>query len=136
MKRTPLINRHLSALVAKLGHMDEVVVADAGLPTPQGVQVIDLSITPNLPTLFQVLQTLKSETVIEGMVHATDCNTDLAGKIEEARYDWQNAQGQPIALQSIAHSMFKSRTKTARAIIRTGDCTPYANVILISGVAF
>lgn len=136
MKRTPLLNRHLSALVAKLGHLDEVVVADAGLPTPPGVPVIDLSLGPNLPTLFQVVQALSTEIVIEGMVHATECDSNLAGKIEEARADWQAAQGKPIVMHALSHAAFKGRTETARAIIRTGDFTPYSNVILISGVPF
>ena len=42
MKRTGILNRHLSAATASLGHTDEVVIADAGLPIPDGPTVVDL----------------------------------------------------------------------------------------------
>ena len=51
MKRTALLNRHLSALVAELGHLDEITVADAGLPVPDGVRVIDLAVVAGLRDL-------------------------------------------------------------------------------------
>ncbi len=59
MKRTALLNRHLSALVAELGHLDEITVADAGLPVPDGVRVIDLAVVAGLPTLFQLISALR-----------------------------------------------------------------------------
>lgn len=34
------------------------------------------------------------------------------------------------------HEHFKQATKTAKAVIRTGETTPFANVILHSGVIF
>ncbi|PIW12307.1 MAG: D-ribose pyranase, partial [Candidatus Infernicultor aquiphilus] len=36
----------------------------------------------------------------------------------------------------ISHEELKELSKQARAIIRTGECSPYANIILISGVIF
>lgn len=136
MKRSPLLNRHVSALVAQLGHLDEVVVADAGLPTPQGVPVIDLSVCPGLPTLTQVLEVLQSELVIEQAIHATESSEDVVGGIRQVLDQWEGAQCKPIAVQSLDHQAFKDRTRTARAVIRTGDFTPYSNIILVSGVPF
>jgi D-ribose pyranase len=37
---------------------------------------------------------------------------------------------------AIPHEEFKARTAAARAVVRTGEFTPYANVILIAGVTF
>ncbi|MCL4138406.1 UNVERIFIED_CONTAM: hypothetical protein GTU68_010056, partial [Idotea baltica] len=65
MKRTKLLNRHLSKLVASLGHLDEIVLADAGLPVPQNVGVIDLAVSPGVPGLFDVLDALADEMIIE-----------------------------------------------------------------------
>ena len=41
-----------------------------------------------------------------------------------------------IAPQTVSHEEFKRRTAKARAMVRTGECTPYANIILIAGVKF
>ncbi|MNP54567.1 D-ribose pyranase [compost metagenome] len=38
--------------------------------------------------------------------------------------------------ESVSHEEFKLLTQNAKAIIRTGECTPYANVILHAGVTF
>lgn len=136
MKRAPLLNRHLSALVAKLGHLDEVVVADAGLPAPSSVPVIDLSITRDLPTLTQVLNVLRTELVIEQAVYAEESSTDLACGMARVLDAWAHEQGKPIDVRTLSHNVFKDRMRAARAVIRTGDFTPYSNVILTSGVPF
>ena len=36
----------------------------------------------------------------------------------------------------VSHDEFKKLTRSSEAIVRTGECTPYANVILKSGVVF
>ena len=46
---------------------------------------------------------------------------------------WIDAFGSP---QTVSHEEFKRRSATARAVVRTGECTPYANIMLIAGVAF
>ncbi len=38
------------------------------------------------------------------------------------------------AFEYVSHEQFKEHTKKAKAIIRTGEATPYANVILHAGV--
>ncbi|SFC86620.1 D-ribose pyranase [Tropicimonas isoalkanivorans] len=136
MKRIGLLNRHLSALTSSLGHMDEIVLADAGLPMPDGVPVIDLAIVPGLPRFMDVLAALRLELVVEGAVWAEEASPDLAASLASEMDAWTEMTGKPIATQMLCHEAFKARTAKARAIIRTGEVTPYANVILISGVAF
>jgi D-ribose pyranase len=51
MKKTPLLNIQLSRLIASLGHGDVVVIADASLPVPKGVELIDLALTQGVPDL-------------------------------------------------------------------------------------
>ncbi len=136
MKRTNLLNRDLSALVARLGHMDEITVCDAGLPCPPGVEVIDLSITPGTPSLWVVLDALAEELVIEGAVFAKEASDTLVGRFDRVLAKWAEATDVPIETHRPSHDDFKRRTAMSRAIIRTGEVTPYANIILISGVAF
>jgi D-ribose pyranase len=41
-----------------------------------------------------------------------------------------------VPVEFVSHAEFKVRTTSARAIVRTGEFAPYANVILVSGVVF
>lgn len=136
MKRTALMNRHLSSLVASLGHLDEIVVADAGLPVPAGVKVIDLAVTAGVPSFRELLTALKSELVIEGAVWAEEASAELTSLMQQEVASWAEETGKAITVSRLSHEAFKHRTQTARAVIRTGEVTPYANIILISGVAF
>jgi D-ribose pyranase len=136
MKRTPLLNRHLSALVATLGHGDRIVVADAGLPVPEGVPVIDLALIAGLPRFADVLSALQTEVMVEATLWADEAPADLTLQIETLLDVWAEDQGRAIARSRLPHEEFKRATATARAVIRTGEVTPYANIILVSGVAF
>ncbi|MBU2867394.1 D-ribose pyranase [Pacificibacter marinus] len=136
MKSGHLLNRHLSALVASLGHMDEIVVADAGLPVPDGVMVIDLAVSPGIPTVMDVLAALRTELVIEAAVHASEASASLQKQLCEFAIDWGAEHSKDTVITGLPHVDFKTRTGQAKAIIRTGDCTPYNNLILVSGVPF
>ncbi len=132
MKRTPLLNRHLSQLVASLGHLDEIVLADAGLPMPDGVPVIDLAVTRGVPAFWDVMAALRSELVIEAACYASEASDELQQQMVDEMARW----GTDIKTEMMPHDAFKARTSRAKAVIRTGECTPYCNVILVSGVPF
>jgi len=136
MKRTELLNRHLSALVAALGHLDEIVVADAGLPVPDGVAIIDLAVSPGVPRFREVLAALRSELVIEQAVWAEEASETLAGEMQAEIDLWRGETGKEIRTSRVTHEAFKARSASAKAVIRTGETTPYANIILVSGVSF
>lgn len=132
MKKAKLLNAALSHLVAQLGHNDMVVVGDAGLPVPPGVPCIDLALMRGLPTVAQVLEALESEMQVERLVLAKE--TFLANQGEQP--SWLPAPWRELPVEQVSHEVFKQRNAQARAVIRTGECTPYANVMLIAGVAF
>ena len=46
------------------------------------------------------------------------------------------AQGKPIAIEYCLHEAFKTRSRQSKAVVRSGEVTPYANIILCAGVAF
>lgn len=136
MKRRPLLNRHLSKLVASLGHLDEIVLADAGLPVPADVGVIDLAVSPGIPGFFDVLDVLSTEMIVERAVFAEEAGPEFTTQLEVKLAHWAAETGEPIEHARVSHETFKKETRKARAIIRTGEFTPYANVILIAGVPF
>lgn len=136
MKRTILLNRHLSFLISKLGHLDEIVIADAGLPAPSDVQVIDLAVMPGVPSFHDVLVAISAELVVETVVHAGEASSELLNDFTRDIELWSDAQGKPISIQCCTHEELKIRARSAKAVIRTGEITPYCNLILVSGVAF
>jgi len=131
MKKTPLLHGELSQLIATLGHGDSVVIADAGLPVPPGTRCIDLAVTRGVPSFEQVLDAMLSEMLVQRADYATEMST-RSPQIETLL----RARLSDASLRGIAHDALKQRSGMARAIVRTGEFTSYANVILYAGVAF
>ena len=128
MKSDGLLHPELLRVIGSLGHLDEIVVCDAGLPVPPDPVRIDLAYRPGGPPFVDVLETIVGEMALESAVAATEASEELYGSIARAVGN--------ISIERIAHADFKRRTAGARAIVRTGEFTPYANVILVCGVPF
>lgn len=131
MKKTVLLNQPLSAVIAGLGHTDSLVVADAGLPIPAGPQRIDLAVQAGVPPFLDVLRATLAEMQVQEAIIATELATSgsaFHSALREALGD--------IPVRAVPHEDFKRLTASARAVARTGEFTPYANVILIAGVVF
>ncbi|MBU2658840.1 D-ribose pyranase [Bacillus cabrialesii] len=131
MKKHGILNSHLAKLLADLGHTDKIVIADAGLPVPDGVLKIDLSLKPGLPAFQDTAAVLADEMVVEKVIAAAEIKTSNQ---ENARFLETLFSKQKI--EYLSHEKFKLLTKEAKAIIRTGEFTPYANCILQAGVLF
>jgi D-ribose pyranase len=130
VKRTALLHAELSQVIAALGHGDMLVIGDAGLPIPDGPRRIDLAVARGVPLLADVLQAVLTEMQVESVVVA-----DEALNGAKALPAWY-PQSLGMAPQTVPHEEFKRRSAKARAIVRTGECTPYANIMLIAGVSF
>ena len=134
MKKTPLLNIALSRLIASLGHGDVVVIGDAGLPVPAGVELIDLALTPGIPDFVSTVGAVLSEMQVESHVLAHEILTAAPpGLAELDRLQGLGALGERRLL---SHAEFKQLSRSARAVIRTGECQPYSNVALVAGVTF
>ncbi|MCL4237097.1 MAG: D-ribose pyranase [Anaerolineae bacterium] len=131
MKKTVLLNQPLSSAVAGLGHLDTLVIADAGLPIPSATQRIDLAVSQGIPPFLDVLRAVLAEMQVQGAVIASE----MASHSPTLHAALLAALGD-VPVTAIPHEEFKARTAAARAVVRTGEFTPYANVILIAGVTF
>lgn len=127
MKKSGLLNPALARAVARLGHTNTFVVADCGLPVPRGVEVIDLSLVFGVPRFTDVLDALMAEVVTEGGVAAEE----VRGTEAE---EW--ILGQVAPLTYVPHDEFKRQVADAEFVVRTGETTAYANVIVKCGVPF
>lgn len=134
MKKTPLLNIALSRVIASLGHGDVLLIIDAGMPVPPGVELIDLALTRGVPDFVAVLDVVLSEMQVESHVLARemiDVQPPALQVIETLQIDGQ------LGRQSwVSHEELKALSRTAKAIVRTGECQPYSNVALVAGVVF
>jgi len=131
MKKVGLLNAPLSEVIAGMGHRDSLVIADAGLPIPAGVRRIDLAIRPQLPRFLDVVAAVLEELAVEEAVIAVE----MSERSPEVRTGLERLLPS-VPLRAVPHAQFKALTAEARAVVRTGEFTPYANVILIAGVVF
>jgi D-ribose pyranase len=131
VKKTGVLNQPISSIIAGLGHMDTLVIADAGLPIPPETQRIDLALSEGIPGFLDTLRVVLTEMQVEGAIVAEEMlqtSPDIYEAIKELLGDV------PIEIET--HLIFKEQTRSARAVIRTGEFTPYANIILVAGVVF
>jgi D-ribose pyranase len=122
-----LWHAELVELIVSMRHHDTLVIADAGLPAPDHVQTIDLGWRRGDPRVLPVLDAVLTELVIEQATVASEAGQPFVSHLT-ARLD--------VPIERTDHEAFKVCCADARAIVRTGDDTPYANVILHAGVPF
>ena len=139
MKKSALLNANLSYCIATLGHFDEVTICDAGLPIPAEVERIDLALTHGVPSFIDTVKVVLSEMQITGVILAEEfkqMSTELHQKLILLIEQEQQISGHNVEVRYISHEAFKAQTHHSKAVVRTGECTPYANVIFQSGVVF
>jgi D-ribose pyranase len=138
MKRSGILHPGLSRAIASLGHGDALVIADAGLPIPPGVERIDLCFAPGKPGFLEVLEAVLGEMEVERAVVAAELATAAPAAFAERLRQRLAALPRVGAagLEVVPHAELKRLSASARAVVRTGEFTPYANVVLRSGVVF
>jgi D-ribose pyranase len=135
MKRTRLLNSELSHAISRIGHTASITLCDAGLPIPSGVPRIDLAIERGYPSFIRTLDAMLSEMMVEEIVVAAEIHTKNP-EVFRAMMDAFRAHEMEPAVTEVPHTTLKELTRSSEVIVRTGECTPYANVILKSGVVF
>ncbi len=131
MKISGPLNSNINRVLGELRHTDTLCIADCGLPCPQGVENIDLALKLGSPSFLETLATILPEVVIEKITLAREIETQNPAILAQIR---QLSPETPI--EWVSHESFKQLTQTCRAIIRTGEATPFANIILHAGVIF
>jgi len=131
MKKNGILNPQLNRVISEMGHRDMLIIADAGLPIPKEVERVDLTLKNGIPSFTEVLRAVLFELEVE--------EAYVAKEIKEKNSQTLNLVSSLMGMREvkfITHEELKELSKQARAIVRTGECSPYANIILISGVTF
>ena len=129
MKEIGIVNRELARVLSEQGHGDMLMVVDAGFAIPKNADVVDISLTENCPMLIDTLKELKKFFSVEKLIFANDT--------KDVSPTWFNnikkLFGKSVPVEMVTHPQIKEMSHKVKAVIRTGDFTAYANVILVSG---
>lgn len=131
MKRQGILNSDISTVISHMRHTDSITVGDCGLPVPENVGCIDLSVRLGLPGLMDVLSELQKDLKVEKMVLAEEIKTQNPAVHAQILDLFAR-----IPVVYVPHSEFKELTAGSKAVVRTGEATAYANVILQSACIF
>ena len=133
MKRHGILNSDISRVLSYMGHTDCICIGDCGLPIPDETERIDLAVKFGVPTFMDVLKEVGNDMKIEKIVWAEEIkehNPQVLAEITEY------FKGQDVEVEYVSHVGLKQMTRECKAVIRTGETTPYANIILQSGCIF
>ena len=132
MQKVGILNSSIAKVLADLGHTDTIVIGDCGLPVPAGVPKIDLALKLGTPSFMEVVSEVAKYMEIE--------KVEVAAEIQEKNIGVYEALKEIFPQQEWIidenHEAFKAATAKAKVVIRTGEITPYANIILHSNVIF
>ena len=108
MKKHGVLNSEIASILASLGHTDTIVIADCGLPIPDGVKRIDLAVEIGKPSFLDVLQVVADDMAIEKVTLAEEVinnNAEINKEIELKLVE--------PAFEYVSHEQFKEHTKKA-----------------------
>jgi D-ribose pyranase len=133
MKKQGVLNASVCRVIAQMGHTDKMIICDAGLPIPRSIETIDLAVTANIPRFLDVLRVVLEEGCFEAAVVAAEME-----KYNPTVYGETVKVLEGIPMSKVPHEEFKrmGSNGSTSVYIRTGEVSPFSNVILISGVTF
>lgn len=131
MKRNGIINSEISKVLSYMRHTDLICISDLGLPCPDNIKTIDLSLKLGSPSFIDVLSEIIKDMKVERIILAEEIKNNNKEVYNKILSMFEN-----ISIEYVSHNNFKQKTSDCKAIIRTGEATPYANIILQSACIF
>ena len=128
MLKSGILNPQISALLARVRHTNTLVIADRGFPFWPALETVDISLVDDVPTVIDVLRAIRGNFCVG--------KAWMAAEFRSANSDEKQAAF-AAALEGVAvlyepHFELKRRVPAALGLLRTGDTTPFGNVILES----
>jgi D-ribose pyranase len=129
MINSGILNPQILSLLARVRHTNALVIADRGFPFWPMIETVDVSVVDDLPTVPQLIAAVRAN---HNFTQAFQAGEFLKNNPASVRQKFADAlKGVPTTFEP--HVKFKKRVPHAIGLIRTGDTTQYANVILVSG---
>lgn len=132
MKKSTLLNSDISAVIAQMGHTDTLTIGDCGLPIRGAAKRIDLALCKGVPGFLETLDAVLSELCVQKAYLAEE----IREKSPQLHQEILKRLGNEVPVEYVSHETLKKHSETSRAVIRTGECTSFSNIVLVSGVTF
>lgn len=137
MKKQGILNSDISRVLSYMGHTDRICIGDCGLPIPDEVERIDLSLKFGVPHFIDVLKEVGADMKIEKVILAEEIKKQNPKVLDEVlNFLKESETGFNIEVEYVPHTKLKELTNDCKAVVRTGETTPYANIILQAGCIF
>lgn len=137
MKKHGILNSDISRVLSYMGHTDRLCVGDCGLPVPEGPERIDLALRFGFPSFLEVLREVAGDMKIEKIILAEEIRTQNPEQLQAIETFFADPEtGCKPEIEYVTHAQLKALTRDCKAVIRTGETTPYSNIILQSGCIF
>lgn len=137
MKKNGILNSDISRVLSYMGHTDKICIGDCGLPIPDETERIDLAVNFGNPAFMEVLKEVGRDMKIEKVILAEEMKEQNPKQLEKIKKFLEEFEtGFNIEIEYVSHTDLKLLTKDCKAVIRTGETTPYSNIILQSGCIF
>jgi D-ribose pyranase len=129
MLKKGILNPYINSLLARVRHNNILVIADRGFTNFPDVEIVDLSLVDDIPTVLQVFEAIKPNFDICQIYMASEFK--LENNEAEQKMVQKACGGIPVIFEP--SDEMKKRIPKAIGIIRTADTIQYANMLLVSG---
>ena len=134
----PVISPELMSVLMKMGHGDEIVMADGHFPADSHAQRIVRSDGHSVLKLLEAVMTfLPLDSFVEkpAAVMQPIITKDQEPPIwKDFRRLLESGEGAKVELEEVERFAFYERARNAYAIVATGETAVYANLILKKGI--
>jgi D-ribose pyranase len=128
MLKVGILNPAIASLLCRFRHTNWLMIADRGFPFSPEVETVDISLADDIPTVRQVLVSLKKHYTIGAAFMAKEFTAE---NTSETIAQYKSLLPE-VEISFEPHAKFKKRVPRAIGVIRTGDTTQYGNILLES----
>lgn len=136
MKKHGILNSDIARVLTYMGHTDRICIGDCGLPIPDETERIALALRFGEPSFLDVLKEVGADMKIEKIILAEEIKEQNPEQLQAIKEYFSSQEGGVPELEYVSHVELKALTRECKAVIRTGETTPYSNIILQSGCIF
>jgi L-fucose mutarotase len=133
----PLLSAQLLTILAEMGHGDELAIVDANFPAvTMGKRVVHISASA-VATLDAVLTLLPLDDFVEAPATVMEVVGDpdsVPEIVREFQMSINNAEERIVKMGRIDRFSFYERTKSAFAVVATGETRLYGCILVKKGV--
>lgn len=131
MKKSGILNSDISRVLSYMRHTDTICISDCGLPCPDETELIDISLEKGVPDFVRVLKAVVNDMSVEKIFLAEEIRVKNPAVLKEIQTLLPG-----VRTDFMPHEEFKKKLLSCKAVVRSGEASPYANIILQSACVF